>query len=58
MRRKDTAHGQVLYSPDGYVIAWFMWQLKGDTHAAAALTGDHPEIETNTLYQDQNIDLH
>ena len=50
MRRKDTAHGQVLYSPDGYVIAWFMWQLKGDTHAAAAFTGDHPEIETNTLY--------
>lgn len=21
LRRKDTAHGQVLYSPDGYVIA-------------------------------------
>ncbi len=58
MRRKDTAHGQVLYPPVGYVIAWFMWQLKGDTHAAAAFTGGHSEIETNTLYQDQNIDLH
>ena len=39
MRRKDTAHGQVLYPPDGYVMAWFMWQLKSDTHATATLIG-------------------
>ncbi len=57
MRRKDTAHNQVLYSPDGYVMAWFMWQLKEDETAAEAFTGNSPEIMTNVLYQDQQISL-
>ncbi|WP_299144589.1 hypothetical protein [uncultured Dialister sp.] len=57
MRRKDTAHDQVLYSPDGYVMAWFMWQLQGDEEAAKAFTGDSPEILINELYQDQQISI-
>jgi len=27
-RKKGCEHGQMLYSADGYVTAWFMWQLK------------------------------
>lgn len=57
-RRCDTAHGEVLYRPDGYVTAWFMWQLQDDEYAARAFSGDAPELMSNPLYQDQqsNID--
>lgn len=54
-RRLDTVHNEVLYTPDGYVTAWFMWQLQGDSEAAMAFIGDEPEIMTNELYQDQQI---
>ena len=57
LRRKSTAHGETLYAANGYVTAWFMWQLQGDMHAASAFTGDEPEIMRNSLYQDQLIDL-
>lgn len=51
MRRKDTAHGQVLYPPDGYVMAWFMWQLKSDTHATATLIGAIRKLkQTRSIY--------
>ena len=43
----------MLYCADGYVTAWFMWQLQGDEYAAGAFTGDEPEIMKNRLYQDQ-----
>ena len=29
----------MLYSADGYVTAWFMWQLKSDQNAAKAFVG-------------------
>ena len=54
-RRNDCDHGEMLYSADGYVTAWFMWQLQGDEDAARAFTGDSPEIMRNELYQDQQI---
>ena len=57
LRRKNTAHGETLYAANGYVTAWFMWQLQGDMYAASAFTGDEPEIMRNSLYQDQLIDL-
>lgn len=53
LRRNNTVHNEVLYSPDGYVTAWFMWQLQGDQDAAKAFVGDSAEILTNPLYQDQ-----
>lgn len=28
MRRKDTAHGDMLDAADGYVTAWLLWQLQ------------------------------
>lgn len=47
-RRVDTAHNEMLYSADGYVVAWFMWLLQGDEDAAKAFTGIDPELfETN-----------
>lgn len=57
VRRKDTPHNEVLYSADGYVTAWFMWQLQDDTDAAGAFTGEDPEILSNDLYQDQELDI-
>ena len=58
MRRIDADHGQMLYKADGYVTAWFMWQLQGDEYAAQAFTGDMPELLDNELYQDQRINIH
>lgn len=57
IRRKNTAHGAVLYSADGYVTAWFMWLLQGDEEAGTAFSGDCPEIISNGLYQDQRSDF-
>jgi len=42
---------------DGYVMAWFMWQLKGDERASEAFRGDDAEILNNPLYIDQKADL-
>lgn len=57
LRRKDTVHNEVLYSANGYVTAWFMWQLQGDGEAGKAFIGDKPEAADNELYQDQKIRL-
>ena len=38
-RKKNCEHGHMLYSADGYVTAWFMWQLKNDRKAAKAFVG-------------------
>lgn len=57
VRRNDTAHNEVLYAPDGYVTAWFMWHLQGDQDAAKAFAGDNAEILANPLYQDQRVEL-
>lgn len=57
LRRKDTSHGLTVTAEDGYVMAWFMWQLQGDQEAAKTFVGGTPELLTNPLYQDQKIDL-
>lgn len=56
-RRNDCDHGEMLYFADGYVTAWFMWQLQGDEEAGKAFIGDAPEIRNNKLYQDIAIDI-
>lgn len=50
-------HGKMLYSADGYVTAWFMWQLRGDQDAAKAFVGENPELLNNAMYQDVSVDL-
>lgn len=56
-RKTGCEHGQTLYAADGYVTAWFMWQLQGDQEAAAAFTGPEPELLSNPLYQNQRAAL-
>lgn len=56
-RRIGAEHGQMLYSADGYVTAWFMWQLQGDKEASKAFVGDSPEISNNKLYQDVRLSV-
>ncbi len=56
-RRNDADHGDMLSYADGYMTAWFMWQLRGDEEAAKAFIGDDAEILTNSLYQDQRINI-
>ncbi len=51
-RRSNTDHGVTGTSEDGYVMAWFMWQLQGDEKAAKAFVGDDAELAQNELYQD------
>lgn len=50
-------HGQMLYSADGYVTAWFMWHLQGDKEAAKAFAGEEAEILRNNCYQDVEKDF-
>lgn len=57
MRRIGAEHGQMQYSADGYVTAWFMWQLQGDKEAEKAFVGDSPEIRNNKLYQDVRLSV-
>ena len=57
LRRIGAEHVQMLYSADGYVTAWFMWQLQGDEEAVKAFIGDNPEIRNNKLYQDIQLSV-
>jgi hypothetical protein len=34
----------------GYPTAWLEYQLRGDTTAARAFTGAHPELLSNTTW--------
>lgn len=56
-RKLECEHGDMLYSADGYVTAWLLWQLQNDETAASAFTGDAPEILNNPLYRKQKIGL-
>ncbi len=42
---------------DGYMTAWFMWQLQDDEEAAKAFIGDNAELLHNELYQDQQANI-
>lgn len=45
-------HGDMLRSADGYMTAWFMYWLQGDTEAGDAFWGIDAEIINNSNYQD------
>ena len=55
--RTGAQHGEMLYSADGYVTAWFMWQLQDNEEAGNAFMGDDAEIMKNERYQDQKKDI-
>lgn len=50
--RDGCDHDQMLYMADGYMTAWLMWHLQGDSYAAGAFTGDDAEIFNNTSWKD------
>ena len=52
LRRNDADHGDMLSFADGYMTAWFLWQLQGDSDAARAFVGKEAEIWNNSYYQD------
>lgn len=56
-RKKNVDHGDSYLQFDGYMTAWFMWQLQKDTEAAKAFIGEAPELLSNSLYQDQKISI-
>ncbi len=56
-RRSGAEHANTPSDADGYVTAWFLWQLQNDKEAAKAFTGSNPELLENPLYQDQKIDF-
>lgn len=56
-RKTGINHGEMLYSADGYVTAWFCWQLQENENAAKIFLGENPEIFSNGLYQDQKSEL-
>lgn len=51
-RRTNTDHGNMLPYADGYMTAWFMYQLQGDEEASAVFLGDEAEIFHNVNWQD------
>jgi hypothetical protein len=49
--QKSAGHNEVQKSTTrlkGYVTAWMMYTLRGDTYARGAFVGSPPEINTNT----------
>ena len=57
LRKKNVDHGDSYLQFDGYMTAWFMWQLQGDEEAAKAFVGDNAEILNNRNYQDVKINI-
>lgn len=54
-RRKGVDHGSMLYEGDGYMTAWFMYWLQGDTAAGKAFIGSQAELLTNNRWQDVSL---
>lgn len=45
-------HGEIFARSDGYMTAWMLYQLMGDTEAAKAFAGEDAEILHNINWQD------
>ena len=56
-RQVGKDHGDMLRCADGYMTAWFMWQLQGDEAAEAAFLGENADILHNANWQDVMIDF-
>ncbi len=55
-RKKNVDHGDSYKQFDGYMTAWFMYQLKGDQEAGKAFSVGG-ELESNSLYQDVKTNI-
>ena len=45
-------HQDMLHLTDGYMTAWMLYNLQGDTEAASAFVGENADILTNNAWQD------
>ncbi|MBS1363607.1 MAG: alpha/beta hydrolase [Bacilli bacterium] len=53
-REKDKDHGDMLRYADGYMTAWFMYHLKGQT-SADFFAGETSELMSNKNWQDVKV---
>ena len=53
--RKNVDHGNMLYTADGYVTAWFLYWLQGDKNAGTVFQKDG-ELAQNPLYEKVRIE--
>lgn len=51
-RATGAEHEDMLARSDGYMTAWLLYQLKGDTEAASVFVGEDAEILHNNNWQD------
>ena len=51
-RAAGAEHSDMLHRTDGYLTAWLLYHLRGDTQAAQVFTGDAPELLHNPNWQD------
>ncbi|MCR4796166.1 MAG: hypothetical protein K5898_13560 [Ruminococcus sp.] len=51
-RCTNAEHEDMQERTDGYMTAWFLWQLCGDEDAAKVFVGDDAEISHNSNWQD------
>ena len=51
-RATGAEHEDMLARSDGYMTAWMLYQLKGDTEAASVFVGENAEILHNNNWQD------
>ena len=45
-------HQDMLHLTDGYMTAWMLYHLQGDTEAASIFVGENADILTNNAWQD------
>ena len=45
-------HQDMLHLTDGYMTAWMLYHLQGDTEAASVFVGENADILTNNGWQD------
>ena len=51
-RAVGAEHEEIFARSDGYMTAWMLYQLMGDTEAAKAFAGEDAEILHNINWQD------
>jgi len=51
-RVTDAEHQDMLHLTDGYMTAWMLYHLQGDTEAASVFVGENADILTNNGWQD------
>ncbi|TNH05045.1 poly(ethylene terephthalate) hydrolase family protein [Testudinibacter sp. TR-2022] len=50
-QRKGEDHGSMLYVPNGYMAAWFLYTLNNDSQAKQVFVGQNAEISRNSNWQ-------